>query len=328
MTIINQLTLYILVFLLFFIILISLGVILFWFYKKKRSQRIKGENTYRHLPEVDSEEFVPLDDIADRMIIEKGGKRFTASIRCRGLDFYTSNQEEKLRTKNNYVGFINALNDKITYRLYGEDINMENTIKMYQEAYGHLQEIVFNLAESYKEARMTLESLKGTGSPEEEEVCKFLMDTQKKLSSYDWRLLHIESQMRYIGKVSGPAAGRQRLVQTYEVSWQNPGGPLVDSLTNEELYKKAIVELNKECRNKIRQLNDAGVSAYRCDTNELIDMWRKHYHPISGNRYTMEDIKESVYFEDISTTDSIEMMNQDYEADLAEEIMLGGGDSV
>ena len=326
MKLLNQLKLIILMAIFVIILLSALSMTALIMYKRKRNVRLKKETSYRHIIEVDSEEFVPIeeDGIKDQMIIEKGGKRFIAILRCRGFDYYTSNVEEKLRTKNNYVGFISALTEPITYRLYGEDINMENTMKMYQESKERLEEMVFNLSESYKEAQADWENLRGSGSAKERELYKYLLDLQKKLKSYDWRLIHIESQMNYINKVSGPAAGRQRLAQTYVISWQNRGGPLSDSLSEGELYKKAIVELNKACRSKIRQLNDCGVSAYRCSNGELLDITRKHYHPKTGNTYTMIDIQNSVYFDEIATTNSIDTMNYEFEEGLAEEIMLGG----
>lgn len=326
MKLLNQIKLFLLLLIFIVIILSALTVAALIFYKKKRNVRLQKEVNFRHIIEVDSEEFVPIeeDGIKDQMIIEKGGKRFTAIIRCRGFDYYTSNVEEKIRTKNSYVSFISALTEPITYRLYGEDINMENTMKMYQGAKEHAEEMLYNLSESYKEAQAEWETVRGTDSVKEEALYKYLLDLQKKIKSFDWRLVHIENQMNYISKVSGPAAGRQKLAQTYVISWKNPGGPLSDSMSEKDLYKKAIVELNKACRTKISQLNDCGVSAYRCSNDELLDMCRKHYHPKSGNIYTIKDIQNSVYFDEIATTNSIDTMNYEFEDSLAEEIMLGG----
>jgi hypothetical protein len=326
MKLLNQIKIILLMLIFIIILLAALTMAALILYKKKRDVRLKKEVNYRHIIEVDSEEFVPIEDdgIKDQMIIEKGGKRFTAIIRCRGFDYYTSNVEEKIRTKNHYVSFMSSLTEPMTYRMYGEDINMENTMKMYQGAKENTEEMLYNLSESYKEAQADWEAVKGTGSVKEEELYKYLLDLQKKLISFDWRLFHIEDQINYISKVSGPAAGRQKLAQTYVISWKNPGGPLSNYLSDEELYKKAIVELNKSCRTKIRQLNDCGVSAYRCSNDELLDMCRKHYHPKSSNIYTIKDIQNSVYFDEIATTNSIDTMNYEFEDSLVEEIMLGG----
>jgi len=323
MKIINKLTLYILIFTIIIILLAGVFTIGFLYYRKKKSQRLKEEDTDRSVKEQDAEKFVPLDDITDDMIIASNRKRFVAVIRCRGYDFYTANEEEKLRTKNNYKAFISALTSRITYRMYGEDINMDHTMEIYQDTYAELQEIAFNETESYKEARIAYDEIRGSGSQQEEELEKYLLKSTKKIKAYEWRLAHLESEMRYINRVSGPATGRQRLIQTYVVDWQNHDNLISGILTEEQLHKKAIIELDKIVRNKIRQLNDAGVKAYRCKTGELIDMWHRHYHPISGNRFTFDHLNNSTYYDMVSTTNALEEMDVRYEAELIEEMMMG-----
>jgi len=286
---------------------------------------MKEQEDYRDAEVKDSAEFMPLDDIVDNMIISKGRKHFAAVIRCRGFDFYTANNEEKLRTKNNYRSFISSFTSRVTYRLYGEDINMDHTMKMYQDTYNELQEKAFNEAELYKEAREAYKQAKEAGSQQAETLHRYLLEAERRITAYDWRLKHMESQMHYISRISGPEAGRQRLVQTYVVDWINSDELITGILTEEQLHKKAIIELNKICRVKIRQLNDAGVKASRCTNGELIDMFHHHCHPISGNRYRFEQLNRSSYYDLVSTTDTLDQMDSEYEDELIQEMMIGGG---
>lgn len=328
MKLINRITAYILVFVVILIVVCITLVVAFLIYRGKKSTRLKMDENYRDAKVKDAEDFIPVEDVADNMIITKGRKRFVAVIRCRGFDFYTANDEEKLRTKNNYRSFISAFSSRVTYRLFGEDINMDYTMKMYQDTYHEMQETAFNEAESYKEIKEAYKQARDTGSPQIEDLAKYLSAAERRLTAYDWRLKHMESQMQYISRVSGPEAGRQRLVQTYVLDWSNSDELITGILTEEQLHKKAVKELDKICRVKIRQLNDAGVKAIRCNNGELIDMLHHHCHPVSGNRYRFDQLKDSTYFDLISTTDTLDQMDMNYEDELIQEMMIGGGANV
>lgn len=322
MNYIHKITVYVVVgaVILIFLAAACAGAVIFIRRRGKERLQEDGRN-YRTYEVADAVEFIPIENIRDDMIVDEGGHRFLAVIKCRGSDFYKSNLAEKVRIKNNYVAFLQALTGPISYRQHGEDIDMGHTFKRYQAAYDKCLGETFHMTENYKEHKGLFDKIRGTGDPQEEELAEYLVKSQKKIEAYNWRLIHLESQMRYIEQVSGPGANQQRALQTYVVEWECGAGVLSEALTEEELYKKASIELDKTCRSMIHQLAAAGVTAIRCSTPELIDICRRHFRPVTGNRYTMQDVMDSTFGEGIITTDGLDQMDKELDAELADRFL-------
>lgn len=294
----------------------------FMYYKKKSRKLLTHDDDFRTIPCIDSKDYIPIEDIADNMIIDKGRKRFSAVIKCSGFDFYNANIDEKVRKQGAYQSFLLALSNDITYRQYGEDIDLDYTIDKYENAYKNLQKDLFFLKENYMQAKAMYDNQKAAGNIEAS-LEEYLITAGKTMRSYDWRLFHLESQIDYLKARTSPAYGMQRLIETYVVSYEKPVGFFAEELTEEELHKKAIVELDKICRQKIRQLSEAGVGATRVETIELIDMFRKHYKPYTGNLYPMKKVEESSYFDDV-VTGSENNLSAQLDNELDEDFVLGG----
>lgn len=322
MNYINKITTYVVVGAVILILLavVCVGVVIFVRRNGKQKLKEEGKN-YRNYGLSDVAEFIPIENIRDDMIVDQGGRRFLAVIKCRGSDFYKSNLAEKVRIKNSYVAFIQALTGPISYRQHGEDIDMGHTFKRYQAAYDKCLGETFQMTENYKECKAEFDKIRGKGDPQEEELAEYLVRGQKKIEAYNWRLVHLESQMRYIEQVSGPGANQQKALQTYVVEWESGTGVLSETMTEEELYRKASLELDKKCRSMIHQLGAAGVTAIRCQTPELVDICRRHFRPITGNRYTMQDVMDSSFGEGIITTDGLDHMDQELDAELADRFL-------
>ena len=170
-----------------------------------------------------TDELVPIDEIGPGFIVTNGGKKFIVVLKCGGSDFYTKPIGEKVRVKNNYAAFISEFTSRVTYRIYGEDINMDGTVREYERILTELQDMLFETNEDYKALRKEFETVRSDfDSIETRERSKQLLLLQKKIKAYSWRIRHVESQLAYIAKVSGPDAARQNLIQTYVVSWSAP----------------------------------------------------------------------------------------------------------
>ena len=52
----------------------------------------------------------------------------------------------------------------------------------------------------------------------------------------------------------------------------------------------------------ISTLGGSNVSAYRCKTNELIEMFYQHTHPLSSSEFKMDDVQNSEYFDEYVTS--------------------------
>ena len=304
MKIVRSLTTYVTIFVFVVIVLFVLLMAALIIYRRKTKNSMVEEEAPADRRFHDVEGMVDVEDIADDMIIEKGRKRFVAVLRCTGGDFLRLDQSEQERVQYQYINFWLAQNERICYRQYGEDIDLSGTLDMYRKAHDEIEADLFNLIEDRKALKKRFDA--SQDGPDRLELAGRLRWLDRQIKAYSWRQVHLEDQIDYIGRISGPAAGRQRMIQTYVVSWTPDTGITGPQLTEDEIYEKAIIELEKICKDKARILSDAGAVASRCRTDELIDMCRCFYKPFSGNRFGAEALAETSFFDDIVVGESVE----------------------
>ena len=94
-------------------------------------------------------------------------------------------------------------------------------------------------------------------------------------------------------------------VETYVFEWQYDPMDFSTDLTQEEIYARAKQELNAKASSMIHALSNSHVKAVRCKTDELIEMFRFYSSPVSASRFKLKDIKNSSFFDDINTSNSL-----------------------
>ena len=157
MKIIQSLTVYITAFVLLIVILLGAALVAIILFKRKKRNLLNEEDSPEKKNYKNALDLVKIDDIADDMIITEGRKSFIAVLKCRGADFLRSDLDEQVRTEYAYVNFWLAQDTPITYRQYGEDINLEYTIGRYEKARRTLESDVFNAEEDRKALKSRFE---------------------------------------------------------------------------------------------------------------------------------------------------------------------------
>lgn len=290
------------------LVLISIGLIVgYVMMKRKRRNSLTTDAgvDYDTFERKNALDYVKFDDIFDDMIITEDYTRFIAVIRAQGFDFYYAHVAAQYSAQTGYRGFMNTVSQPITYRQYTKAVDMERTQNNYLRAYKELQDKLYNLSEDYKSAKRRLresEEEKGLLPGEQDEETSFMMDNllkmQKTIEALEWRLLHVKDQLVYIEQV-GQSGGLPNREETYVVDWvYNPLDFPVE-LTREQVIEKAKLELKRIVREKVNALSSSGVKAFRCTTDDLIDMNRRHFQPYSADRYKTRDINNSSYYDDI-----------------------------
>ena len=217
MKIVRSLTTYVTIFVFVVIVLFVLLMAALIIYRRKTKNSMVEEEAPADRRFHDVEGMVDVEDIADDMIIEKGRKRFVAVLRCTGGDFLRLDQSEQERVQYQYINFWLAQNERICYRQYGEDIDLSGTLDMYRKAHDEIEADLFNLIEDRKALKKRFDA--SQDGPDRLELAGRLRWLDRQIKAYSWRQVHLEDQIDYIGRISGPAAGRQRMIQTYVVSW-------------------------------------------------------------------------------------------------------------
>lgn len=297
------------------VMLVVGGLVLLWIFlwqkKRKRSKINEDTVDYSNFNRADTADYIKIDDIDDNMIIVEDGTRFIGVLECHGFDYELEHPSVQAATCSNYFSFINTITSPITYRQYGEPIDLEDTLDMYKQAYDKLSEEIFDLKEDTDRlVRNQRESENSLTEDERNLYEEQIKKNVKKMESLEFRKYHMEDQMRVIGNSSGSNTLPNR-VETYVFEWQYDPYNFSIELSKDEVHKRAIDELASIARAKIHALANCNVKAYRCNTEQLIEMCRRYSGPKSAERYKLRDVLKSTYFEDINTSNSLERMNRD-----------------
>jgi len=302
-----RIALIILYIVLFLILVAGIGVYIYLRSRKKR--RIAKKNIdYSSFDRKDSKSYIGfIDDIKDDMIIMDNMTRFVAAVECQGFDFYSENIVAQKNTAQNYLGFINIIDRPISYRQSSKSIDLEYTINKYLKAYD-------NVCEKYENAQKRLteiqNAMKKELSPEKDGIYRMELEkTIRQAEALAFRKFHLESQLNYINNNIGTASAPLR-TSLYIFDWvYNPMDFPMD-LSESEILERAKNELAAQANAMINSLSNCGVKAKRCATEQLIDICRRHSQPISSERFTIKDVYNSSYFDDITTTDSLSKMQE------------------
>lgn len=296
------------------IVFTILGVFIFvalLIYRKnnKASGIYEEEKDFSSFNRVDSETYLRFDDIKDRMIICDGGYRFVAAVRGYGFDFYHASAEVQAAVQQNFVGFINTITTPTMFRQYSKAIDVEHSMRLYEEAYRKKEMELFEIAEDIRNINLSM-SDRVYNEGEKALFEKRLEELNRSKKAKEWQKEHLRDQMAKLKQSSGEHVDPER-VQCWIFDWSyNPLDFTMD-LTKEQIYEKALRQLESMANAKIHALQNCKVRAVRCSTEDLIEMTRRYSSPLSANRFHLRDVLKSSFFDDFNyETNHEEMMER------------------
>lgn len=264
---------------------------------------------YSMLQRMDSEDYLKFDDIKDRMIICDGGTRFVAAVRGYGFDFYRASAEVQAAVMQNFIGFINTITTPTMYRQHSKAIDVEHTMKLYERAYQKKEMELFEIAEDIR--NITLSRSERVYTEEEKRLFEErLAELNRTKKAKEWQKDHLRDQMAKLRQSSGEHVDPER-VQCWIFEWKYNTMDFTMDLTMEQIYEKAVRELDSMANAKIHALQNCKVRAVRCSTENLIEMTRRYSSPVTSNCFRMRDVLKSSFFDDFNyETDHDELIER------------------
>lgn len=303
------------------VVIVLAGLYAYWYLKIRKKKRVKEEEiNYDELVRKDSIDFCKFDDMRDDMIITDGGTRFIGIIKARGFDYFQSRASEQNMTEGGYGMFINSITQPITFRQYTKAVDLDGVRENYKNAYDRTEQMLFNLNEDFNRLTSQYYDLKSEDKLTDEIEWELLSQCENlasKIEVYDYRRLHLADNLNYIDQVSKVTSPEK--VQTYVYDWTYDPLMGVSDLTDAEIHKKAITELKRKGDAYIHALGNAGVRASRVRNDELVQMMRRHFHPLTANVFTAKDFEASNYYEEITSSSGLK--ESDYELAMQEGVL-------
>ena len=269
-------------------------------------------------------EFVKIDDIADDMVIDENGTRFTAAIECSGVDFFAMDTGEQILVQNGFISVIRLFREDVCFLQVPENVNLSYKIRQYGEICEGLRQELNLLVGERNMYLSKAEELTHAGEPVPDGLRSRLDELEDAIHVLDWRCAHVEDQKALAELMSSSQGGVERMRKLILFSWRNDGGILSEDLKGNALRQKASQELAKKATQLIGRLQGARVNARRLTTVELVEQFRKQMHPMTGgNGSVTELLSKSVSDDEAVTTDTYRRKIEDYTRDCAGDSVMG-----
>ena len=301
-----QITLMIL-FLLIFLVLVLIGA--FLLSRSKRKNKKEEDDYYQNLDRYDAKDYLDFEDIVDDMVIMDNHRRFVGAIRCEGFDYYSASSAQQASTIRGYLEFLRTITSPVTYRQYFVRMSMEHTHSMYAKRYDEVERELFHKSEDRDGILERLNIVRGIDLITEEMLIGEVEKLQQEISNLEWRRLHLKEQIDFMDMVCDESSLEPDIEQVYLVEWEFISDRYNMELSEEDIHKKAIEELDGICRRMIGALGQANVRAYRCSSAELIELFYQQSHPLSAMEFKMPDVVNSPYFDFVATSRDFERKN-------------------
>lgn len=299
------------------IALILIGIIIYMYNKKNRKEE---DEYHQSLNRYDAKDFLDFEDIVDQMIIMDHHSRFVALIRCYGFDYYAASSVQQDATIQGFQAFLNTIPNRIAYRQIFVPRSMDYTRNMYNTRYEEVVKQLYFKTMDHEQLVEKLNQVNGIDLVAEDRLISEAVELQKEIDGLKWRRDHLKSQIVHMDAVCGQDM-ELTSEEYYVVEWEYHPTQYSIELTEEEIHRKAIEELDGICSRLIGALGGCNVRGYRCTTEEIAEVIYRYTHPYSSAEFKMPSIMNSPYFEDyITSNDGQKKRDAAYR-----DIMLEGG---
>lgn len=294
---------------------VMVGILFYLLKVKKIASKEEHKNTI-HFERASSKRFIPFEDIiycGDTLdspgVIVLPGYQFVAGVSVTGYDYHSASAEERLSTRIHSAQFFDILEELISFRQTSSRVDLSPNIVEYEEAAKHIEMTLLDKKAEFNEVCTMADDY--VDEPEKYAVYSQQMNSLKKaVESLEFQLNECMTVIQYMR------------IQTQESTEQDEAVGLSDSqtmfsytykpdqylkeLSKQEIYYKAIKEIERKAAMYIDAYSRCSFSARPLTTLELVKLLYKHAHPLTGEDWDMKDLLSSSLFASFVSSSSIE----------------------
>ena len=231
------------------------------------------------------------DKVQDNMIIQQNGEKYTAVIKCKGINYSLMSEVEQLSVEEGFMNFLNTLKFPIQLYVQAQTINLKSNISDYKTNMKGLTEEYDDLNSEYNALLNSIES-----SDEEIE------EVENKRNSIQNVLDYGQDIVRYVEKIALNKSMLQRsfyvLVSYYKSELTNSS-----SFSKEELLDICYSELFTRVQNIMSGLTMCSVDAAILSSNEIAELLYSAYNRDDKNYMSVEQALEAGFHRLYSTSE-------------------------
>jgi len=251
-------------------------------YKKNTKDDIEKEDLFK---------FMEFDRIEDNMIISQNGEKYTAVIRCKGINYNLMSEIEQLSVEEGFINFLNTLKYPIQLYVQAQNIDLKENISKYKE---NIKDIMVEYDDLTADYNMAVNSLETT----EEEIDEVEKKRNRALNVLEYG----QDIIRYVEKLSLNKNMLQRNFYVL-VSYYKSEISGVSSFKEEEILDICYSELFIRVNNIISGLSMCSVSGEVLKSNDIAELLYSSYNRDDHNIIKVREALDSGFYRLYSTSE-------------------------
>ena len=128
---------------------------------KSNSKDISKKSSDNGIARKDMSEFIRFDKIANDMIYQKKGEKYTMAIECKGINYDLMSEVEQMSVEEGFIKFLNTLKSPIQLYVQTRSINLADNVKKYKERTAMFDETYSDMISKYNDAEDDIDVSKG-----------------------------------------------------------------------------------------------------------------------------------------------------------------------
>ena len=305
---------------------VMIGVLYYLVKVKKVTARVENIDT-TYFRKEDSISYVPIKDIISKDgsldsegVIVIDNHNFVAGISVGGFDYPAASSSERIDAQVNAVQFFNVVEKPTSFRQSVKAIDISHNIDTYRKVEKDLARQLLELEAEYVETRDAAEHFLG-----EPEVYKRYVVRMDELLRNIYAKRHMVSEVNvlieYMSKMSGDTDKQESAIgqKTSQIMFSYTYNPdeYSTELTRDEIYLKALEQLQETAMAYSNALASCHFKAKRLTARELIGIMRKHTAPVTSEGMSIDELLDSSYTALFISSDSLV---EEYKRKIGEEV--------
>lgn len=280
------------------LLIAAAGFVLYYLYSRKTKSM--SEINYDYFNRKDSLEYCKFDEIIssnpdDFMkgagAIVRNRNTFIGILQVTGLNFYSASYTEQEHTISAFISLIDALEYRVQFRQTSKAIDISHNIEDFTNI---LEDLKSQIAETDALMKHYLE-LSEDNIDNEELSASYIAEFDKLASKQEVnnrKAQECQEVINYMEQISSASSDTQQ-VHNIIYSYDFDETQFTASLTREEIELQALNTLDTRGAALISNLVRCGCSARRLTAGEIVELMRRHLHPVTADENSVDELLNS-----------------------------------
>jgi len=282
---------------------------------KSNSKDISKKSNDNGVARKDMSEFIKFDKIANDMIYQKKGEKYTMAIECKGINYDLMSEVEQMSVEEGFIKFLNTLKSPIQLYVQTRSINLADNVKKYKERTAMFDETYSDMISKYNDAEDDIDVSK-------EDTERLRMEKIK----YGNIAEYANDITKYIERMSLNKFMLQRKYYIL-ISYYKSEIVATEKFTKEEYEELCYRELYTRAQGLIASLGACSIKGRILNSNELAELVYISYNRDDQRTMDVKRALESGFYRLYTTSPDIRekrkaMLDEEIKKAAAERVEL------